>query len=202
MKNLFFLLLMVLLFGCANKKAVYNSKELKHRYAKVYEGNRIITYTKAESNFETGLPVNETSQLQETAESQAPLINKSGTEKSHHTKSISRSNADLVSLPVNSSQKTDFYKSKPKQRDRVKGGAGGHEGLIAFILMILGILLTFVVTGGAVYFVLLLGLISLIMAIIGVVKKNNRTDLIFAEIVLWINVISALLVVLIVLFQL
>ena len=127
----------------------------------------------------------------------------------HHNRGLEKAHTQLSSSKVEkkfydqgwakyaekSSKKKGLSKEYPVEND------GGYEGLFSFILMILSIALVFLATGAGFYFALLLGLVSLVLGIIGMVKKNSKTDLTFAQIVVGLNVISALLLVMIILTQ-
>jgi hypothetical protein len=198
-KSILLSFLALITISCSQTKQIAQTptREQVHRYATVYEGNRIIKYEKEESTRNADHIRNEeyTASVKGSEAVMQKKAQKLRIQPAHFS--------TLVKIKSKQQTKNNLtITTKAVENHTVEKSNTGHEGLIAFVLFILSTVLVFVVPQTALLLPAILGLLALIMAIIGVIKKNDRTDLILAEIVLWINVISALLVVIIVLIQL
>lgn len=198
------LFLAVLAISCSQQKSIsttFSQQMVKPRYSTVYVGNRIIRQPKAQKVDLSNTTALDVKSVIFSSSEQVPIEHHNrGLEKAHTQLSSSKVekkfyNQGWAKYAEKSSKKKGLSKEYPVEND------GGYEGLFSFILMILSIALVFLATGAGFYFALLLGLVSLVLGIIGMVKKNSKTDLTFAQIVVGLNVISALLLVMIILTQ-
>ena len=134
MKHLLAILMAVLVIGCAQKKQQVTTAQAKPRYSKVYEGNRVITYSKAIPEQDT-VPLQVGQNLASVSDDVVPnfKVTTPGTERSWTT-DTEIAHADLERDP-RLDQDPDDEARKEKKRKRLKWGlplfvvGGGVFGL-------------------------------------------------------------------------